>query len=299
MAALTALDLLWSAALLWVAWQVVATPQAFTAVVMFIAFGLLMALAWARLGAVDVALAEAAVGAGVGGALFLGAVRAHPLPVPPRRGPVLALLCAVLGAALALSFWLLLPAAPGLGAQVFAELPRAGVANPVTAVLLNYRGYDTMLELGVLVLAVVVVRQLGPARAPVCEPASASLRWLGARLLPLMVLLAGYLLWAGAYRPGGAFQAGAVLAAAASLWLLVRPAAWRAVGRWPWPWLIALQLQVFIGAALLLLLLEGRLLQYPPAAAGWWILLIEAAASVGIGACLTALYLAGAPERRT
>lgn len=46
----------------------------FRAVVQFIAFGLLMALAWVRMRAPDVALAEAAVGAALTGALLLAAV---------------------------------------------------------------------------------------------------------------------------------------------------------------------------------------------------------------------------------
>lgn len=43
----------------------------FRAVVMFIVFGLLMALAWVRLQAPDIALAEAAIGAGLTGVLLL------------------------------------------------------------------------------------------------------------------------------------------------------------------------------------------------------------------------------------
>ncbi|MEY6433763.1 hydrogenase subunit MbhD domain-containing protein [Thioalkalicoccus limnaeus] len=45
------------------------------AVILFIVFGLLMALAWARLRAPDVALAEAAIGAGLSGAMLLAAAR--------------------------------------------------------------------------------------------------------------------------------------------------------------------------------------------------------------------------------
>jgi uncharacterized MnhB-related membrane protein len=47
----------------------------FRAVVIFIAFGLLMALAWVRLRAPDLALAEAAIGAGLTGVLLLDAAR--------------------------------------------------------------------------------------------------------------------------------------------------------------------------------------------------------------------------------
>jgi len=58
-------------ALLWLAWRALASPDLFRAIVLFIAFGLLMALAWVRLDAPDVALAEAAIGAGLTGALLL------------------------------------------------------------------------------------------------------------------------------------------------------------------------------------------------------------------------------------
>ncbi len=54
--------------------QLLFSRELFTSVVLFVAFGLLMALAWLRLGAVDIALAEAAIGAGLSGALLLAAV---------------------------------------------------------------------------------------------------------------------------------------------------------------------------------------------------------------------------------
>ena len=57
--------------LLWLAWMALAATDLFKATVLFIAFGLLMALAWARLQAPDIALAEAAIGAGLTGALLL------------------------------------------------------------------------------------------------------------------------------------------------------------------------------------------------------------------------------------
>lgn len=63
------------AALLGLAWQMLRTEDIFKAVVLFISFGLLMSLAWVRLQAPDVALAEASLGAGVTGPLFLAALR--------------------------------------------------------------------------------------------------------------------------------------------------------------------------------------------------------------------------------
>lgn len=47
------------------------TANLHKAIVLFIAFGLLMALAWVRISAPDIALAEAAIGAGLTGALLL------------------------------------------------------------------------------------------------------------------------------------------------------------------------------------------------------------------------------------
>lgn len=68
-------DLPLALVLLWLAWRLLSSTDLFKAVVLFIAFGLLMALAWVRLHAVDIALAEAAIGAGVTGALFLSALK--------------------------------------------------------------------------------------------------------------------------------------------------------------------------------------------------------------------------------
>jgi uncharacterized MnhB-related membrane protein len=69
------LDGLLVLALLITAVAVLASRNLFRAVVMFIAFGLLMALAWVRLQAPDIALAEAAIGAGLSGVLLLDAAR--------------------------------------------------------------------------------------------------------------------------------------------------------------------------------------------------------------------------------
>jgi energy-converting hydrogenase B subunit D len=68
------LDLLIAGMAVWIAWRALATAELFKSVVLFIVFGLLMALAWARLAAPDIALAEAAIGAGLTGALLLDAV---------------------------------------------------------------------------------------------------------------------------------------------------------------------------------------------------------------------------------
>lgn len=69
-----AIDLTLGFALIALCWRVLTATDLFKAVVLFIVYGLLMSLAWARLHAIDIALAEAAIGAGLTGALMLDAV---------------------------------------------------------------------------------------------------------------------------------------------------------------------------------------------------------------------------------
>lgn len=64
-------DILLAAVLPLLAWYVLSTRDLFKAVALFIAYGLLFSLIWVRLAAPDVALAEAAIGAGLTGALLL------------------------------------------------------------------------------------------------------------------------------------------------------------------------------------------------------------------------------------
>jgi energy-converting hydrogenase B subunit D len=61
--------------LLGLALRILTTRDLFEAIVLFVAYGLTLALVWVRVGAPDLALAEAALGAGVTGALFLNAFK--------------------------------------------------------------------------------------------------------------------------------------------------------------------------------------------------------------------------------
>lgn len=210
------------------------------------------------------------------------------------------LLCVALALALGWTMLTLPEQTLRLPVEVTASLDASGVQHPVTAVLLNFRGYDTLLEVAVLLLALLGVFALAhPATGQAHQPAPAHpvLQTLARLLAPLMVLVAGYLLWAGAHAPGGAFQAGAVLAAGGVLLRLagVLPA-WAKPGRLLRGGL-ALGLLVFLTVAAAALA-QGRLLQYPPAIAGQLILLIEAGLTLSIGLILAGLYLASTERRR-
>jgi multisubunit Na+/H+ antiporter MnhB subunit len=215
--------------LLGLAWAAMYSLGLFRSVVLYMVFGLLMAVAWTRLQALDLALAEAIIGAGVTGALLLNAcksvvldrdqatpvTRREPRPALPR--PLLATGCGLLGISLA---WLFLSLEPNRATANVAEDAIAGhvMKNPVTAVLLDFRGYDTLLEMTVLLLAVVAVRLLNLQGRlvdlyPTDAPRSAMLDPLAAVMIPATIVMGAYFYWAGSSRPGGAFQAGALLGA--------------------------------------------------------------------------------------
>jgi multisubunit Na+/H+ antiporter MnhB subunit len=300
-------DLLLLATLLWLAWRLLASADLFKAVVLFIAFGLLLALAWVRLNAPDVALAEAAIGAGITGALLMVALgRLSPEDACPRRlhptlgqrlsAPLLISLAVPAAVVILLSSLLTFPeTAAGLAPLVTGHLAQSEVAHPATAVLLNFRGYDTLLEVVVLILAVLGIWCLGEAQV-FTLPGSVSPVLLGMIrvLLPVLVLTGGYLLWLGGHAPGGAFQAGALLAAGAVLWLF---AGQMLSSRWsglPLR-LLLLGFQVFLAMAAIPVLQGNLLLAYPPGWAKTLILLVETLLAGSIAAVLAAAVIGGRP----
>jgi len=185
----------------------------------------------------------------------------------------------------------------GLSDRVAVTLGETGVRNPVTAVLLNFRGYDTLLEIGVLLLAALAVRSgaadRGQTEASPFEPPGPVLTGLLRLVAPLIVLVAGYLLWLGGHAPGGAFQAGAVLASLVVLVRLCDPRLLPRVPDWLERLLLSLGLFVFISVGLAVMAFHDVLLQYPAGQAKWLILTIEATCTVSIAAVLAALFAGG------
>jgi multisubunit Na+/H+ antiporter MnhB subunit len=264
----------------------------------FVVTGLLVALSWVRLGAPDVALAEAAIGAGLTGALLLRSARrlkpAEKRILPSAQRIIAALMAAGFAVGLVWVFY----TAPGTSfypTLVNERLAGSGVSNPVTAVLLNFRAWDTLLEIAVLFVALVLVRIVAPAHPqPV---ALGELMLPFARIVvPMSAFLAGHLLWQGASEPGGAFQAGAMLTGGLLVLFLGGYA-----GPTPrilsWGTVLALRgLAVFALAALGAEAMTGTLLLYPEGAEKFWILAIEAALTLSIAAMLCLLFC-GMPRR--
>lgn len=295
-------DVLLAATLVGLAFRLLHHPDRFTSLVLFVAYGLLMGIAWTRLGAPDIALAEAAIGAGLTGALLFDAhARFEPPPGAPVRtsgtwwNATAIALVALLAAALATTFPPLAAQHGRLGGDALAALEKAGHAQPTTGVLLDLRSWDTLLELGVLFLALAGVLALGVGRPATRPPPDLPLAWVTRRLVPLILIAGGYLLWLGTRAPGGAFQSGAVLAAAGVMLRLSGASAGLPPTSRALRSAALAGFVVFLLAGTGLLLAGDGLLVYPEGRTRAFVLGIELVAAGSIGVTLIALFAASAP----
>ena len=279
----------------------------FAAIVGFVAYGLLLSLAWMGLAAPDVALTEAALGGGVTGALLLGAcARLRRVPdeeEPPGAVGRSAALMLCLGVTAGLVGIVLSLPDPGPTLAPFAKesLASTGLGNAVTAVLMVYRALDTMLEKVVLLLALVAVWSLAPDRFWGGRPAfrfprekSGSLDFLARVLIPIGVLAGIYLFWVGADAPGSAFAGGALIAAMGILGFFAGVCTVPAVSESALRVSLAAGVAVFLVVGLTGLAAGSGFLTYPKDFAKPLIVLIEVAMTLSIGVTL-ALLVVGPP----
>jgi multisubunit Na+/H+ antiporter MnhB subunit len=313
-------DLLLALALLGTGGLLLVGANFLRTIVLFVALGLLMSLAWVRLHAPDIALAEAAIGAGITGVLLVDALRQMAwgkkvTPEKPARGaarderfavPVWQRVAGALATVGLLA--LLLPAVLSLGGPrpemaVRVQEAMGALEHPVTAVLLVFRGFDTLLELGVLLLAVLgmltVRGRRGLASVGLRAPADPLLENVVRLLVPLALLVAGYLLWLGTYAAGGAFQAGVVLGAAGILLWLSGHRSIDATPNWLWQTLVLLGFVAFLTTALVTLFTAGRMLEYPEPYRHTILVVLEGAAAIAIGATFAALFVGLHPSQES
>jgi multicomponent Na+:H+ antiporter subunit B len=103
-----------------------------------------------------------------------------------------------------------------------------GAANLVTAIIVTYRGLDTLGEVSVLFLAATGIAVLlrFPKKREEEQPKrpSSEILQTGARLIaPVMLMFGGYIFVNGHLSPGGGFQGGAVVATTVLLLMLADP----------------------------------------------------------------------------
>ena len=240
-------------------WTVVAR-DAFTAVVSFIAYGLLLTLAWVYLRGIDVALTGLCV-------------LALPDPAPTLVYDVAANI-----------------AATGVGNPITAVLLAFRAIDTLleTIVLL-------LVLIGVWSLTPDIYWGGRPGLRQYADP-NGILAYTARVLPPIGIIVGLYIFWVGADHPGGKFQGATILAA---MWLLVMMAAlveappinrtWLRLGLVVGPFM-------FIAVGVVGILSAGAFLAYPQGFAKPLIVLIELALMPSLTLIL-GLLLAGAPQQ--
>ena len=297
---------------------IVRTEDLFVAVMLTSIFSLLMAANFFILDAADVALTEAAVGAGVTTVIFLCALALTDDKEKPQQGNRWVTFSTV--GVLALLIIYATFDKPRLGdpdAPVHQHIAPwyiektteyIDIPNVVTAILSSFRGYDTLGEVFVVFAACIgVLFILGvrpPRKTKRTTEKTTGLRHhlipqvVGRLLIPFIVLFGLYVQFHGEYGPGGGFQAGAIIATGVILYALLEgeSAALRAIPR-------GVLLGMVVGGALLYgsvgvvcMIMGGAFLDYSVLAADpvfgqqLGILIIEAGVGMAVCGALLAIF---------
>ncbi|MFN3471229.1 MAG: hydrogenase subunit MbhD domain-containing protein [Aquificaceae bacterium] len=180
--------------------------------IFFLIFGFLSGLVWVRLGAFDVALVEIILGSAITGFLIFKLVKGFEQKIPKVSTftRLWALLVSFLSFLFMLFYLPTIERQDRVGSLVFENLHKSGVESAVNAVLLNFRGYDTLLEVGVITLAIFGLLALGLERG-VYFWEDALLKGFSRLLLPFVAFFSLYITYLGTFSVGGAFQGGALL----------------------------------------------------------------------------------------
>lgn len=306
---------------------VVRTENLFVAVMLMSIFSLLMAANFFVLDAADVALTEAAVGAGVTTVLFLGALgltasREHSIR-PSRTLPLVVVIATTVILLYATFDKPLLgdPNAPvhqHVAPWYLEKTPEyIEIPNVVTAILASFRGYDTLGEVFVVFAAaigVLFILGYGPQANPtptreVPEGLRHHLipRVVGRLLVPFIVLFGLYVQFHGEYGPGGGFQAGAIIATGLILHSLLEGerAALRVLPAQALVGMVAGGAFLYTGVGVVCMLLGGNFLDYsvlldnPVIGQQVGIVVIEAGVGLAVCGALLAIYHAFAAREQS
>jgi len=306
---------------------IVRTTNLFVAVMLMGIASLLIAANFFILDAADVALTEAAVGAGISTVLFLGALA---LVAERERAATseraLSVVVTVTAALIVIYATFDKPRFGDPQAPVHTHVAPwylektpeyVDIPNVVTAVLGSFRGYDTLGEVFVVFTAGIgVLFLLGSGRVPRSreEETEISLglrhhlipRVVGRMLIPFILLFGLYVQFHGEYGPGGGFQAGAIIAASIILYALLEGEG-HALDVLPQKLLLGLMAGgaiLYTGVGITGMLLGGNFLDYsvlassPVTGQQLGILLIEAGVGITVTGTLLAIFHAFAARDR-
>lgn len=307
----------------------VTTRNLFVAVMLTGIYSLLIAINFFLLDAADVALTEAAVGAGVATVFFLSALALTAEEEESRPAYRLIGIAIFIAVTLVLGY-----ATFGMPSYGDPEAPvhvhvapwylektpeYIDIPNLVTAILGSYRGYDTLGEVFVVFTAGIGVLFLLGARpsrkvagaAPVAGGENGLRHYLiprevGQLFIPFILVFGLYVQFHGKYSPGGGFQAGAIIAASIILYSLLEgeEAAFRVLPRRVLNGLIAGGALLYGGVGMVGILAGGNFLDYSVLASdpvqGQYMGLLIIETGVGItvtGVLLTIFHAFAARER--
>lgn len=300
-----------------IALAIVRMKDLFAVVMLSGIYGLLSASFFVTMDAVDVAITEAAVGAGIATLLMLVAVTmTGRYEQTASHRPVWVLVVVLVTGGLLLYGTLDMPYFGSVDAPAHLHVaPRyindsmqeIGVSNIVTSVLASYRGFDTLGEVVVIFAAGIgVLALLSVARRPDEDAEIDSinvsmhekyliLRVVAKILIPFILLFALYVQFHGDYGPGGGFQAGVIFAAAIILYSMLfgMSTARRVINQPLIQLLSAIGVLIYGSVGLISLLNGGNFLDYnllsgdPVAGQHIGILLVE----LGIGCTVTSVML--------
>lgn len=301
---------------------VVRTRNLFVATTLMGIFSLLLAANFFLLDAADVALTEAAVGAGISTVLFLSALSlTAEQEKPVRKGRLIALGVVLITTLALLHATLDSPRVGDINAPVHQHVapwyidqtPTAiDVPNVVTAVLASFRGYDTLGEVFVVFTAGIGVLFL-LAHYPHKPPSRAHeglrhyliQRLVGRTVIPFILLFGFYIQFHGDFGPGGGFQAGALIAAAIILYALIEgnDHATEVIPNWLLTGMAAGGALLYGGVGVAGMLMGGNFLDYsvllsdPVAGQHLGILLIELGVGITVTGVLLSIFFAFASRK--
>ncbi len=305
---------------------IVRTENLFVAVMLMGIASLLIAANFFILDAADVALTEAAVGAGISTVLFLSALALTSERERAKSSNRILSFLVVGAAALVLIYATFdkprfgdpnAPVQTHVAPWYLEKTPEyIDIPNVVTAVLGSYRGYDTLGEVFVVFTAGIgVLFLLGrgrPSERSDVINENEGLRHhliprvVGRVLIPFILLFGLYVQFHGEYGPGGGFQAGALIAAGIILFALIEGEQ-RALRVLPHRLLLGLMAAgplIYGAVGIAGIVLGGNFLDYSPLASNpvkgqqLGILIIEAGVGITVTGVLLSVFHAFAARGR-
>lgn len=299
----------------------------FAIVMLFGIYSLLSAGFFLNLNAPDVALTEAAIGAGIAPLLMLGTLALTskfsgkssgktPCAKKSSHSFILPLIVVTITGGALMYATLDMPhygnpdapahnhVAPRYLQQSYDEIH---IPNVVTSVLASYRGFDTLGEVfviftaGIGVLALLGFATEGSEKKYWQFADTASLRRhnvlhvIGKIMIPLILIYALYVQFHGEYSPGGGFQAGVIFAAGFILYAMVYglQQAYAVVSRGFLYWSMSIGVLLYALTGVACMLMGGNFLDYNVLASDpingqhIGIILVE----LGVGICVASVML--------